>query len=148
MARVTARSEPGRALTTVVEAREHRVVADEPADVGGDDLGPGPYELLLAALGACTVMTVELYARRKAWPLERVTMRLDHGRRAADVEDLAPLGTRIDRITYEIDLEGPLDATQRQRLLEIAARCPIHRSLTGPVEIVPGHVPAAAAPGE
>ncbi|HEU5431597.1 MAG TPA: OsmC family protein [Thermomicrobiales bacterium] len=148
MARVTARSAPGRALTTIVEARQHRVVADEPAEAGGDDLGPGPYELLLAALGACTVMTVELYARRKAWPLEQVTIRLDHSRRAAGAGEEAPAGARIDRITYDIDLEGPLDATQRERLLQIAARCPVHRTLTGPLEIVPGHVPATAAPGE
>jgi uncharacterized OsmC-like protein len=148
MASVTVRSEPGRALTTIVEARGHRVVADEPEDSGGDDLGPGPYELLLAALGACTVMTVELYARRKEWPLERVTVRLDHTRRAAGAGEAVPAGARIDRITYEIDLDGRLDAAQRERLLQIAARCPLHRTLTGPIEIVPGDVPATAAPGE
>lgn len=144
MARVIARSEPGRALTTVVETRGHRIVADEPAATGGDDLGPGPYELLLASLGACTVMTVELYARRKEWPLERVTIRLEHDRRVAGPADAAPAGSRIDRIVYDIDLEGPLDAAQRERLLQIAEHCPVHRTLAGPLEIVPGRVPETA----
>ena len=135
MAEVTARNEPGRPLAVVVDTGAHRLLADEPAAVGGDDLGPGPYELLLASLASCIVMTLELYARRKAWPLEGVEVRVRHGRRDALPEDDLPAGRRIDRITYAVDLAGPLEEDQRTRLLEIAARCPVHRTLTGRIEI-------------
>lgn len=145
MASVVVRSEPDRPLATVVEAGEHLLVADEPLEAGGDDLGPNPYELLLAALGSCTAMTLRLYARRKGWPLERVEIRLAHGRRQAGEGDEAPLGERIERITREIRLEGPLDAAQRGRLLEMAERCPVHRTLTGRVEIVDGATDGSAA---
>ena len=135
MAEVTARNEPGRPLAVVVDTGVHRLIADEPVAVGGDDLGPGPYELLLASLASCIVMTLELYARRKGWPLEGVEVRVRHGRRDALPEDDLPAGRRIDRITYAVDLAGPLEEDQRTRLLEIAARCPVHRTLTGKIEI-------------
>ena len=135
MAEVTARNEPGRPLAVVVDTGVHRLIADEPVAVGGDDLGPGPYELLLASLASCIVMTLELYARRKGWPLEGVEVRVRHGRRDALPEDDLPAGRRIDRITYAVDLAGPLEEDQRTRLLEIAARCPVHRTLTGRIEI-------------
>ncbi len=135
MAEVTARNEPGRPLAVVVDTGVHQLIADEPVAVGGDDLGPGPYELLLASLASCIVMTLELYARRKAWPLEGVEVRVRHGRRDALPEDDLPAGRRIDRITYAVDLAGPLEEDQRTRLLEIAARCPVHRTLTGRIEI-------------
>jgi putative redox protein len=95
-------------------------VADEPRSAGGLGSGPGPYDLLSAALGACKAMTVRLYARRKAWPLERVQVRVRHRR---------PSLTAPDEFDCEVELEGPLDEDQRQRLVEIAARCPVHRTL-------------------
>lgn len=114
----------------------HRLVADEPPQLGGSDAGPNPYELLLMSLGACTAMTLRLYARRKQWPLERIAVRLGHQRIHA--EDCAECETRvgfIDRIEREIDLAGPLDAAQRQRLLEIADMCPVHRTLTSEIDL-------------
>ena len=147
MATVVVRSEPNRPLATVVEAGGHVLVADEPIAAGGDDLGPTPYELLLAALGSCTAMTLRLYARRKGWRLERVEIRLSHGRRPAGAADDAPLGERIDRIDREIRLDGPLDAVQRARLLEIAGRCPVHRTLLGRIEIVDEGDPTPAESG-
>lgn len=114
----------------------HRLVADEPLAVGGNDAGPNPYELLLMSLGACTAMTLRLYARRKQWPLERVAVRLSHARIHA--EDCAECETRaglVDRIECEIELKGPLDAAQRARLLEIAEMCPVHRTLTSEINI-------------
>jgi uncharacterized OsmC-like protein/fermentation-respiration switch protein FrsA (DUF1100 family) len=114
----------------------HRLLSDEPADVGGTDSGPGPYDLLLAALGACTAMTVRLYAERKALPLDQIAVRLSHGRiHAADCESCETKEGLIDRIERTITLRGKLDQSQRQRLLEIADKCPVHRTLTSEVDI-------------
>jgi len=114
----------------------HRLIADEPAAAGGGDRGPGPYELLLMALGACTSMTVRLYAARKAWRLERVSVQLRHARiHAEDCADCETKQGLIDRIERVISLEGALDAAQRQRLLEIADMCPVHRTLTSEIKI-------------
>jgi uncharacterized OsmC-like protein/alpha-beta hydrolase superfamily lysophospholipase len=119
-----------------VTVRAHHFLADEPVDVGGLDSGPGPYDLVLAGLGACTSMTLRLYAERKALPLERVTVELRHGRiHAADCEDCETKEGMIDRIERAITLRGPLDAEQRRRLLEIADKCPVHRTLTSEVKI-------------
>ena len=114
----------------------HRLISDEPRAVGGDDSGPGPYDLLLAGLGACTSMTMRMYAERQGWPLERATVVLRHRRiHAADCADCETREGKIDEITREITLPGPLDDTQRARLLEIADRCPVHRSLHSEIKI-------------
>src|SRR6476620_3809653 len=114
----------------------HRLAADEPIDAGGTDTGPNPYDLLLASLGSCTSMTVALYARRKQWPLEAVTVRLRHARiHAADCSECETREGMIDRIELDLDLAGPLTEAQRARLLEIAGRCPVHRTLTSEIDI-------------
>ena len=114
----------------------HHMTADEPVASGGNDRGPNPYELLLMALGACTAMTLRLYADRKQWPLKRVAVRLKHGKiYAKDCAECETREGRIDRIDRVIDLEGTLDAAQRQRLLEIANMCPVHRTLTSEISI-------------
>jgi uncharacterized OsmC-like protein/alpha-beta hydrolase superfamily lysophospholipase len=114
----------------------HRFLADEPVDVGGLGSGPGPYDLLLAGLGACTAMTLRLYAERKALPLERVTVELTHDRiHAADCENCETKEGMIDHIERAITLHGNLDDEKRRRLLEIADKCPVHRTLTSEVDI-------------
>jgi uncharacterized OsmC-like protein/alpha/beta superfamily hydrolase len=115
----------------------HRMLADEPVAAGGEDSGPGPYDFLLAGLGACTSMTMRLYADRKALPLDRVTVTLKHGKIHA--EDCAECETRtgmLDQIDRVIKIEGALDDDQRKRLMEIADKCPVHRTLTSEVRIV------------
>lgn len=137
--------EPG--IVTVAETRagrfgqeitvgKHRLVADEPVSAGGTDTGPSPYDLLLAGLGACTAMTVRMYADLKQLPLDKVTVRLRHAK--VHAQDCAECETRegkIDRIEREIELAGGLDEAQRARLLEIANRCPVHRTLHSEVWI-------------
>ena len=113
-----------------INAAGHPLRADEPEKNGGHDTGPAPYDLLLSALGACTAITLRMVADRKGWPLENVTVRLEHDKvHATDCGECETREGRIDRIGREIALEGPLDDDQRTRLLEIADRCPVHRTL-------------------
>jgi uncharacterized OsmC-like protein len=119
-----------------IEAGPHRLTSDEPESVGGRDAGPSPYDLLLAALGSCTSMTVEMYARKKNWPLERVMVWLRHTKvYAADCSECETREGMLDRIERDLRFEGPLSTEQRSRLLEIAYKCPVHRTLTSEIYI-------------
>jgi putative redox protein len=134
MGSVIVRSESG--LRQEVTAGRHTLVADEPQSAGGTDTGPDPYALLLAALGACTAMTLRLYAERKKWPLGEIRVELSHSR--VYPEDCAGCdrpGTQVERIARKILLSGPLDAEQVARLTEIARRCPVHKTLTTGVQV-------------
>jgi len=119
-----------------IHVGKHRLKADEPVAAGGTDTGISPYDLLLASLGACTSMTVAMYARRKTWPLESVTVRLRHSKIYA--EDCAECETKdkmLDRIERDIQFQGALTSEQHARLLEIADKCPVHRTLTSHIDI-------------
>ncbi|PXB00044.1 osmotically inducible protein C [Nostoc sp. 3335mG] len=129
---VRIQSTDGKFLQDVVAGR-HRFIADEPARLGGRDAGPTPYDLLLASLGTCTAMTIKMFATRQAIPLEQVRIGLRHDR--IHGEDCGAGQKRIERITREIALTGPMSAEQRARLIEIADRCPVHHSLQGELRI-------------
>ena len=142
---VSVRLDADAAYTTEIMARHHHLVADEPERVGGHDFGPGPYELVSAGLGACTAMTLHMYARRKGWPLERAEVELRHFKDYAD--DMTSVGddgasaktataSKIDHFERRIRLEGQLDDAQVARLLEIADRCPVHRTLEAGARVV------------
>ena len=121
---------------TEIHAAGHSLIGDEPIAIGGGNLGPSPYDYLCAALGSCTGMTLRLYADRKAWPLDSVEVRLEHKKiHAVDCSDCETKNGQIDVITRSIQLTGPLDHTQKQKLLEIADKCPVHRSLHSEVKI-------------
>ena len=114
----------------------HTLRADEPVAVGGGDVGPSPYELLLMALGSCTSMTINMYATRKKWALDQVVVRLRHERAYPDdCVNCEDPKSKIDRIWCSIELVGALDDAQRTRLMEIARQCPVHRTLTNKIEI-------------
>lgn len=124
-------------LQQLVSIGPHRLTADEPVSVGGQDSGPNPYEFLLAGLGACTSMTMRMYADRKSLPLERVTVTLKHSKiHAEDCESCETKIGMLDRIERVIAIEGDLDAEQRSKLMEIADKCPVHRTLTSEIHIV------------
>jgi uncharacterized OsmC-like protein/fermentation-respiration switch protein FrsA (DUF1100 family) len=124
-------------LQNSVAIGPHHLLADEPRSVGGEDTGPGPYDFLLAALGACTSLTMRMYADRKSFPLERATVTLNHNKiYAKDCAECETKDGMLDQIELTIGLEGPLDADQRKRILEIADKCPVHRTLTSEVRIL------------
>jgi len=132
-AQVVVTSESGLAQT--ISAGKHRLLADEPAPIG-TDTGPTPYEILLAGLGACTSMTLRMYAQRKGFDLQRIIVRLQHSRiHAEDCADCETKQGYLLRIDREIELTGNLDDAQKRRLLEIAERCPVHRTLTSEINI-------------
>ena len=119
-----------------ITAGNHTLIADEPREAGGSDAGPDPYSFLLAALGACTSMTLQLYARHKGIPLEKVQVSLRNARiHARDCEICDSKEGKIERIERYISLTGPLTDEQKQRLLEIAQRCPVHKTLTSEIVI-------------
>ena len=119
-----------------INASDHVLHADEPIVQGGTATGPTPYDLLLAALGACTSMTVSMYARRLEWPLQHVTVHLRHSRvHAVDCAECEATPKKLDRIDTELELRGPLSDDQRTRLLSIAERCPVHVTLTSEIDI-------------
>ena len=121
--------------TQEITAGRHRLIADEPQPLG-DDAGPNPYDLMLAGLGACTSMTVRMYAKRKGWPLEQVRVTLRHSRiHAKDCVDCQTNVGMLDQIDREVELIGDLDDDQRQRLMDIAEHCPVHKTLTSEVHI-------------
>lgn len=113
-----------------IDCGQHQLSADEPADMGGGDQGPAPYDFLQMALGACTAITLRMYAERKQWPLTNVRVSLQHEKQATDDPKI-----KQDHLTRKITLEGDLTDEQRQRLLEIAGKCPLARTLSKPVMI-------------
>jgi uncharacterized OsmC-like protein len=119
-----------------ITAGKHHFVADEPVNVGGGDLAPDPYDYLLASLGVCTSMTVGFYARRNHLPLENVMISLWHSRiHATDCEECDTKQGMVDRIDVEVELTGSLTSEQHAKLMEIAAKCPVHRTLTSEINI-------------
>jgi len=123
-------------FTTEIMVRKHSLTSDEPTSIGGNDFGPSPYELLNASLGACTAMTLQMYARRKKWDLQEVIVHLEHRKDyAEDMSDMENPQSKIDHFVRLLELKGQLDPEQRQRLLEIAEKCPVHRTLHSPVKI-------------
>jgi putative redox protein len=122
-------------FTRQISAGHHQLVADEPSPVGAG-AGPTPYDLVLAGLGACKSMTVRMYADRKRWPLDEIRVTLRHSRiHAKDCADCETTNGYIDQIDCDVELTGDLDDTQRQRLLHIAERCPVHQTLTSEIRI-------------
>jgi putative redox protein len=123
-------------FTSQVFTDKHQLIADEPKSAGGEDLGPSPYELFIASIGACTVMTVKMYAERKGWDLKEVFAYLTHTKKPAEeVKSEKELSGRIDVVRKKLKFIGDLDESQKQKLKEIAAKCPVHRTVTSDVII-------------
>jgi putative redox protein len=132
--RVVARTAEG--YRTTILASGHSLIADEPVAVGGTELGPTPYDLLAAALGACTTMTLQMYARRKKWPLDEAVVRIRHSKvHAIDEEQCENAAAKMDRLDRAVELVGDLSEEQRARLIEIANKCPVHKTLEAGVVV-------------
>jgi putative redox protein len=140
----TEQTEPGHVIVhgtaagfaQEAEVGSHEIYADEPVSFGGTESGPSPYDLLLAALGSCTSMTIGFYARKRNWPLEKITVSLRHSRiHATDCEECETKEGKINRIELDIQLTGSLTDEQRAKLIEIAGKCPVHQTLTSEINI-------------
>ena len=130
-----ARTEQG-SLTTDVKTGNHHLLVDEPASAGGNDLGPNPYDYLATALASCTSLTLHMYAGHKQWPLDEVRVHVQHQKTYADdCDNTEQKGSKIDLLEREIELYGALDDKQRERLIEIANKCPVHRTLNSDIKI-------------
>lgn len=125
-------------FTTKLKLGKHYFLADEPEEYGGSDYGPTPYDYVAGGLAACKAMTVQMYARRKKWDVQEVSVHVDHSKEyAVDCENCEEdKSAKIDTFTCEISFTGDLSIEQKKRLLEIADRCPVHRTLTGDIQIV------------
>jgi putative redox protein len=124
-------------FTSEIVSGNHLLIADEPTDFGGNDFGPSPYDYLASGLGACTAMTLRMYATRKKWDLQKVIVHVDHGKdHAPDSERASSAVKKIDTFKRKIELFGNLDELQRKRLLEIADKCPVHKTLSLGAEII------------
>jgi putative redox protein len=135
METVVSESRKGK-FTQEIKIGSHLLTADEPIASGGNDTGPSPYDFLLAGLGACTSMTLRMYAELKKIPLDKVIVRLHHEKiYAEDCADCENKGSKIDRITRQIELQGDLTEEQQQKLLDVANKCPVHRTLTSKILI-------------
>ena len=126
----------GKTFTTRIQTGRHHFIADEPVEKGGNDKGPNPYDLLLSALGACTSITLRMYASRKEWPVDEINVRLRHFKiHAEDCEDCDSPTGRIDVIERHIEILGNIDEDQRERMLEIADKCPVHKTLHSEIKV-------------
>jgi len=124
-------------FTTIMKVGSHNMLADEPVSFGGNDFGPSPYEMVSAGLSACTAMTVQMYAKRKNWPLENIEVHTSYGKtHLQDCEDCESDSAKIDTFNRDIKLIGDLDEKQKTRMLEIADKCPVHRTLHSKTQVV------------
>lgn len=138
---VAARLDNTEKFTTYMKLGDHNALADEPTTYGGNNFGPSPYEYLSGALASCTAMTVQMYARRKKWNLENITVHIDHSKEhAVDCENCESSSAKIDTFTKTIKIEGDLTREQKERLMEIADRCPVHRTLISSVQIISSQI--------
>ena len=134
MQKVTVKSQPQPYTVTITNSR-HSWIADEPPDKGGADAGPSPFEMLLSSVGACVAITVQMYAGRKGWPLEGVVIDLEHSKiQAADCDDCETETGKISEIKLSLTLEGDLSEEQKERVFQIAGRCPVKRSLEAEIK--------------